>query len=79
MTIVRLMEFTLVNHSLACSFLQRITLELTRRRDFIQASPHPSGQCDARTPKVFGFHEDLLYPFCRRLEFCMLLNSGYLA
>jgi len=26
-----------------------------------------------------SFIHDLFYPFYRRLEFCMLLNSGYLA
>src|SRR6266436_6501868 len=30
-------------------------VELTRRCDFIQASPDPSGQCNGRIPKVFGF------------------------
>gem|GEM_PF-4879245 len=38
---------------------------------------HQVGGCDCRAKT--SFIHDLFYPFYRRLEFWMLLNSGYLA
>jgi len=38
---------------------------------------HQAGGSDCRAK--ISFHDDLFYPFYRRLEFCMLLNSGCLA
>ena len=38
---------------------------------------HQAGGCDCRAKT--SFIHDLFYPFYRRLEFCMLLNSGYIA